>query len=151
MEIPTGEEIREAREDRGLTQAALAERADVSQPLIARIENKDVDPTLETLHRIVVALNDREPVVDSEEIELFLPDAVRDTRERTGYTQGELADVADVSQPLISRIENSDVNPRASTLREIFQELDTEEETEDHSPDEERGILDELTSEFEEL
>jgi predicted transcriptional regulator len=41
-----------------LTQSELAEMADVSQPLIARIEGNDVDPRLSTLRRIVAALED---------------------------------------------------------------------------------------------
>ncbi|AOW80012.1 XRE family transcriptional regulator [Halodesulfurarchaeum formicicum] len=39
-----------------MTQRELADRAEVSQPLIARIEGGDVDPRLSTLRRIVEAL-----------------------------------------------------------------------------------------------
>ncbi|MDY7081077.1 MAG: CBS domain-containing protein, partial [Halobacteria archaeon] len=44
------------RRELGLTQSQLAERAEVSQPLIARIENGDVDPRLSTVTRIVEVL-----------------------------------------------------------------------------------------------
>ena len=60
MELPTPEELREHRTELGLTQSELADRADVSQPLIARIEGGDVDPRLSTLRRIVNALGEAE-------------------------------------------------------------------------------------------
>jgi predicted transcriptional regulator len=60
MELPTPEDLREQRTELGLTQSELAERADVSQPLIARIEGDDVDPRLSTLRSIVSALHEAE-------------------------------------------------------------------------------------------
>ena len=60
MELPTPADLRERRNELGLTQSDLAERADVSQPLIARIEGGDVDPRLSTLRRIVNALEEAE-------------------------------------------------------------------------------------------
>lgn len=124
MQIPTGADIRAARESKGLTQSELAEKAGVSQPLIARIESDDVDPTIDTLYSVVSALNDSAPGVDQEEVKLSMPSVLKEARNRTGYTQGELADAAGVSQPLISRIERQDVNPRSSTLRSLFSQLD---------------------------
>jgi len=53
MEIPTPDDLKEKRESLGMTQSELADRAGVSQPLIARIENGDVDPRLSTVSRIV--------------------------------------------------------------------------------------------------
>ncbi|MEF8976029.1 MAG: CBS domain-containing protein [Halapricum sp.] len=60
MKLPTPEDLRERRKDLDLTQSELADRADVSQPLIARIEGGDVDPRLSTLRRIVNALEEAE-------------------------------------------------------------------------------------------
>ncbi len=60
MDLPTPEDLRERRNALELTQSELAERADVSQPLIARIEGGDVDPRLSTLRRIVNALQEAE-------------------------------------------------------------------------------------------
>lgn len=60
MDLPTPADLRERRNELGLTQSELAERADVSQPLIARIEGGDVDPRLSTLRRIVNALEEAE-------------------------------------------------------------------------------------------
>ena len=56
MDLPTPADLRKQRTDLGLTQSELADQADVSQPLIARIEGGDVDPRLSTLRRIVNAL-----------------------------------------------------------------------------------------------
>lgn len=58
MDLPTPEDLRERRTELELTQSALADRAGVSQPLIARIEGGDVDPRLSTLRRIVNALEE---------------------------------------------------------------------------------------------
>ena len=60
MYLPTPQDLRERRNALGLTQSELAERAEVSQPLIARIEGGDVDPRLSTLRRIVEALDEAE-------------------------------------------------------------------------------------------
>jgi predicted transcriptional regulator len=60
MELPTPRDLRERRKALDLTQSELAELADVSQPLIARIEGGDVDPRLSTLRRIVEALDETE-------------------------------------------------------------------------------------------
>jgi predicted transcriptional regulator len=57
MDLPTPADLKERREALELTQKELADRADVSQPLIARIEGGDVDPRLSTLRRIVSVLD----------------------------------------------------------------------------------------------
>lgn len=56
MDLPTPADLRKRRTELGLTQSELADLADVSQPLIARIEGGDVDPRLSTLRRIVTSL-----------------------------------------------------------------------------------------------
>lgn len=56
VELVTAEDIRRLRKILRLTQKELAKRAGVSQSLIARIENKSVDPRLSTVKRIVDAL-----------------------------------------------------------------------------------------------
>ncbi len=60
MSLPTPADLKERREELELTQSELADAADVSQPLIARIESDDVDPRLSTLRRIVNALEEAE-------------------------------------------------------------------------------------------
>ncbi|MDL0136996.1 helix-turn-helix domain-containing protein [Halobacterium salinarum] len=97
MELPTGDDIRTVRKDKGLTQSELADQAGVSQPLIARIESDDVDPTIDTLYAVVSVLNDSTSELGQEEVTMSMPSVLKDARTRTGYTQGELAQVAGVS------------------------------------------------------
>jgi transcriptional regulator with XRE-family HTH domain len=51
--------IREARKRAGLTQAQLATRAGVTQPVIARLERGGGNPTFETLERVLHAAGHR--------------------------------------------------------------------------------------------
>jgi predicted transcriptional regulator len=55
--LVNGEDIRRLRKRRGLTQKEVAEKAGVSQSLIARIENNTVDPRLSTVRKILSALS----------------------------------------------------------------------------------------------
>jgi transcriptional regulator with XRE-family HTH domain len=49
--------LRRLREERGLSQEAVGDRAGMTQSQYARIERGDVDPTLKTLKRLTVALD----------------------------------------------------------------------------------------------
>lgn len=51
--------VRWARHDAGLTQAELAKRARVSQQMVAKLENPDYNPTVETLEKVAAALGAR--------------------------------------------------------------------------------------------
>jgi transcriptional regulator with XRE-family HTH domain len=51
--------LREARHAAGLTQAALAERLDVSQAAIAKLERKGANPTVRTLDNVLWATGHR--------------------------------------------------------------------------------------------
>ncbi len=51
--------IRWARLRAGLTQADLAKRAGLTQPMIARLEHPDWNPTIETLEKVAKALGAR--------------------------------------------------------------------------------------------
>ncbi|WP_232701593.1 CBS domain-containing protein [Halobacterium wangiae] len=97
MYLPTPNDLRERRTSLELTQSELADRAGVSQPLIARIEGGDVDPRLSTLRRIVEALDEAEGdivragTLMHEEVICVAPDdAVKDAVEKmqeAGYSQ----------------------------------------------------------------
>ena len=56
-EVPTL--LREARYAAGLTQAALAERLDVSQAAIAKLERQGANPTVDTLDNVLRATGHR--------------------------------------------------------------------------------------------
>lgn len=60
MILPSPKDLKRWRIQLGLTQKELAEKAGVSQPLIARIESGDIDPKLSTYYKIVRALMDFE-------------------------------------------------------------------------------------------
>ena len=97
MDLPTPQDLRTRRQELDLTQSELADRAGVSQPLIARIEGGDVDPRLSTLGRIVNALEEAEgSVVRAEDlmhrevVSVEPDDAVREARDvmfNAGYSQ----------------------------------------------------------------
>jgi predicted transcriptional regulator len=54
--LPTGEDLRQLRLRRGFSQALLANKAGLSQPLIARIENGTINPPMLTVKRILDVL-----------------------------------------------------------------------------------------------
>jgi transcriptional regulator with XRE-family HTH domain len=56
---PIGEQLRAWRAARGLSQAALAERAGVGDVLIARLELGQTDPRLSSLRKLALALGVR--------------------------------------------------------------------------------------------
>ncbi|MFB6120144.1 MAG: CBS domain-containing protein [Halobacteriaceae archaeon] len=97
MHLPTPQDLRERRNELDLTQSELANRADVSQPLIARIEGGDVDPRLSTLRRIVEALDEAEgdvvraaDVMNTTVVSVRPDDSVRGARDlmlEEGYSQ----------------------------------------------------------------
>jgi predicted transcriptional regulator len=66
--------LREARYAAGLSQAALAERLDVSQAAIAKLERQGSNPTVNTLdealwatgHRLVLSAQARRPEADTD-------------------------------------------------------------------------------------
>ena len=47
--------IRESRKAAGLTQAELARKAKVTQPVIARLEREGANPRLDTLEKVIAA------------------------------------------------------------------------------------------------
>ena len=56
MTLPSAYEIKQMRLKAGLTQETLAKKAGVSQGMVARIENGDVDPRASTLNKILSAI-----------------------------------------------------------------------------------------------
>ena len=60
MHIPTPDELRARRERLGIRQTELAERAGISQSMVARIEAGSVDPRTSTIRKIVNVLNTAE-------------------------------------------------------------------------------------------
>lgn len=59
LALDVGEQIRDAREEAGLSQRDLAAKMGTSQAAIARLESGGVGATLTTLHRVAAALGRR--------------------------------------------------------------------------------------------
>jgi predicted transcriptional regulator len=57
MHIPAPDEIRNRREALGMKQTEIAQRAGISQSMVARIEAGNVDPRVSTLNKIISVLN----------------------------------------------------------------------------------------------
>lgn len=84
VQLVSAEDLRQLRKRSGLTQKELAKRARVSQSLIARIENKTVDPRLSTVRKIIDAITSvqkekrtAEDVMHSPVITIEASDSVR--------------------------------------------------------------------------
>lgn len=80
-----GAQLREARRQRGLDQAALARRAGTTQTYVSRIERGDVSPSLRTLARLLHAMG-LEPVLETRPLSpgnVSLDDLHADYRELT--------------------------------------------------------------------
>ncbi|OUJ18464.1 putative transcriptional regulator with C-terminal CBS domain [Methanonatronarchaeum thermophilum] len=60
MNLPSLGDIKRLRKKVGMTQSELADRAGVSQPLIARIESLDIDPRFSTFKKIYETLQEAE-------------------------------------------------------------------------------------------
>lgn len=76
--------LREARYAAGLTQAALAERLDVSQAAIAKLERKGANPTVDTLDNVLWATGHR--------LELSAAPASRPDADESSYTEESSTD-----------------------------------------------------------
>ncbi len=107
MEVPTPEDLREKRNELGLTQSELADEAGVSQPLIARIENGDVDPRLSTVTRIVEVFEGHEErrvtaedLMSEEVISVSPDDTVRAAVDRMQESQFSQLPVVDDDIPV---------------------------------------------------
>lgn len=125
LTLPTAADLKAQRTRLGLTQAAVARAAGVSQPLVARIERGSVDPRWSTLKAIVDALNraERQEValadVMTKEIVTVRPgdtlqEAIRTMREG-GYSQ---LPVVQKGLPVGSLSERDVVHALAGATRE---------------------------------
>ena len=59
MYILIGARIRKLRQDKGMTQQALADECDIEKPTLSRIEKGNTNPTVKSLWKISNALGVR--------------------------------------------------------------------------------------------
>jgi len=160
MELPTREDLRDRRNELDLTQSELADRADVSQPLIARIEGGDVDPRLSTLRRVVEALDEAEGSIRRaedimhESVETIQrDDSVEHAVDAMGEKGFSQLPVVDESGQPVGLITNSDVRhhreddvedlPVAEVMSETYVTVgpDTTLDEVDHYLDHNRAVI----------
>jgi len=58
LEVPTPDEIEQARKDAGLTQGELADAVGISQPAYSQIKSGNNDPKLSTVVRLATVINE---------------------------------------------------------------------------------------------
>lgn len=122
-----GEKIRSYREERGLTLAELAQKADISISYLSELERGTKQPSLKSLNKISTALNiPREEIVaiSIDSTMLNFGDKMRFAREKHGLTISETADRLGLSVQYISDIEKNKVIPAVSTIKSISKVLD---------------------------
>ncbi|MCJ7610189.1 CBS domain-containing protein [Candidatus Bathyarchaeota archaeon] len=92
----TIEDLRRLRRSAGLTQKQLADKAGVSQSLIARIERGSVDPRFSTVNRILTALRAPVPTRNAKDLMSYPVEGVNaketvrsaiEKMKRTGFSQ----------------------------------------------------------------
>ncbi len=101
--LSAGLQVRWARQDRGLSQGALAELVGVSQQAVAKLEDPDANPTLGTLEKVATALE-----MDLW-IELRAP-AVVATRSKVANTEHRIV-VETVSRTAVGNVFRGGKNP----------------------------------------
>lgn len=117
-----GRQVRELRENRGLSITELAEISDIPAEVIIKIEQGDAVPTTREAKKLSEALNHPlgEPA-NTEGPSLFahLGQRIRKIRQEQGLGVKELAERAGVSPGLISQIEHGQSVPLLETLENI--------------------------------
>lgn len=112
-----------------LTQAQLAEKAEMKTHHIGEIERGERKPKIDTLKRIAAALGcDVEELMEGEEENMNVRKAPRETgntsriarkRMAAGMTQAQLAERSGMQARYIGAIERGERNPKYDTLRRI--------------------------------
>jgi len=119
--LTIGERIRVLRGEKGLSLAALAERAGISVSYLSEIERGAVYPSLATLKRLAEGLGVAALVLIGNEGSLG--HKLRMLREEYGMTQAHLARLAGVTAGLIGQVEQGKVQPSLKTLERLAQAM----------------------------
>lgn len=127
-----GKQIKRSRVSLGLTQQALADQLNVSQPLVAQWETGRSQPTEENLKKLTELFG--QPIFST------FGAWVRDARAAKGWTQAQLAATAGLSALTINFIEiGRTQNPRDATRQRIEEALNASYEGQDEGENEEKS------------
>jgi len=128
------EEVKKIRKKLGMTQADLANRAGVSQSLIAKIESGKIDPTYTKTQKIFTALSElekkeevkAEQLMNTRIIDVSPSESIKDTIAKMKKAQISQVPVLDnhklmgiVSESIIL---DAMLNSKATKVKEIMQE-----------------------------
>lgn len=130
--MTVGKQIKRCRASLGLTQQALADRLNVSQPLVAQWETGRSQPTEQNLEKLTEILG--EPIFAT------FGAWVREARAAKGWTQARLAAEARLSALTINFIEiGRTENPRDTTRQRIEEALNASYDGQDGDGEEEES------------
>ena len=128
------EEVKKIRKKLGMTQSELANRANVSQSLIAKIESGKIDPTYSNAQKIFTALSEMEnkeeikaeQLMNTKIIEVDPNESIKDVIAKMKKAQISQLPVID-NHKLLGLVSESIIldamlNSKATKVREIMQE-----------------------------
>ena len=115
----TGQNIKNLRERKGLTQQELAVRVDVAQATVANWESGRREPDINILIRIAKLFNVTLDELVMKELTPPIPMYARNLaylRRKHGMTQADVANLLGVSKATSCKYENGDVEPNVEQL-----------------------------------
>ncbi|ACV63073.1 transcriptional regulator, XRE family [Desulfofarcimen acetoxidans DSM 771] len=115
--LTLGNKIRMLRNEKALSLQELSTTSEISLSYLSEIERGTIYPSLNTLKKISESLDVSASVLMS--YEGSLGNKLKALREKQGYTQAKLAELAGVTAGLIGQIEQSKVQPSLKTLEKL--------------------------------
>lgn len=115
-----GERLRTARENKGMTQKALAEAVGVSQQYYGRFEKGEGEPNLKTLELMTVILEvSADHLISGDDECKSSGDRLKRIRVARGMTQEKLATVLETGKTTVSNYETGYSEPNFEILIKI--------------------------------
>ena len=121
-----GNAIKLIRQERGLTQAELAEMVGTSEAAISRYESCNRVPNLNTFFKLASSLGVTPKELYEGEIDIHAETTaqkIRSLRIRGNMTQADLANKLGISAALVQQYESGNRNPKLETLQALAKGL----------------------------